>query len=710
MNKKLVFKVMTTAALLSAFALPASAAVTLTDIDGSYAKDAINQLVEKGIINGKGDGKFDPTGKIERQDFAIILAKALNLDMGSAPASATFSDVPATNYAYKAVEAAVKAGLINGQGDGKFGIGENLTRQDMAVLFVRALGVDVEGKGADLKFKDADMISWYAKDAVAAAVELKLINGLGNGNFNPTGGADRQAVAQVAAKFLNKVEELKNQIPPSSDNEEKESVPPQNPAPTTPPATSGSTGGSSGGSGGSGGGGTTNPGTPPVNSELDAPSLAFTDNRTIAITYSATLDPSHIPTTEDIKVMGKDGDVPFEIGIDTISVQGKEVLVKLSNSQELDRELEVSYRPQDPARAIRSTTGKLSPVFSNKKVVYQTNDPKALLDSLIENAQNLLDSASENTGNTTGKYPEFAIGIFGNALFSAISVQQDTMATEDQYKIAVNSLNHALIEFEASKIKPLKITQKTEVFLLNPETITTIVATDGQNTYSKQSLKNLIQIQRGEIDQDIQLVLDSQDTSFDLITNGEVIGSIELASSDEQLFTLSKQAGQDEVVVAPKALATEQSKADLILTVTEAENVVQTVKIPVKFDATKPTVTSSTYENGTFTLTSDEPLYNFTGTSMPLPMTVEIRYSFTGDFANTPLNTILLNPSDFNIEHSNGNNTVVVTLTESGYSKLPPAILPTAAFQIRFIKLGDFVGHVPDPVVIPVPSLPIPIP
>lgn len=707
MNKKLVFKVMTTAALLSAFALPASAAVTLTDIDGSYAKDAINQLVQQGIINGKGNGKFDPTGKIERQDFAIILAKALSLDMGSAPATPTFSDVPTSHYAYNAVEAAVKAGLIKGQGDGIFGNGENLSRQDMAVLFVRALGLDVEGKGADLEFRDARKISWYALDYVAAAVEIGLIKGNGDGTFNPTGSADRQAVAQVAAKFISKAEELKNQAQAHSEGEEKEPAEPQTPAPTTPPAASGSTGGS-GGSGG--GGGTTNPGTPPVNSELPAPSLAFTDARTIAITYSVTLDPSHVPTTEDIRVTGKDGDVPFEIGIDTISVQGKEVLVKLSNSQELDRELEVSYRPQAPARAIRSTTGKLSPVFSNKKVVYQTNDPKALLDSLIENAQNLLDSASENTGNTTGKYPEFAIGIFGNALFSAISVQQDTMATEDQYKIAINSLNHALIEFEASKIKPLKITQKTEVFLLNPETITTIVATDGQNTYSKQSLKNLIQIQRGEIDQDIQLVLDSQDASFDLITNGEIIGSIELASSDEQLFTLSKQAGQDEVVVAPKALATEQSKADLILTVTEAENVVQTVKIPVKFDATKPTVTSSTYENGTFTLTSDEPLYNFTGTSMPLPMTVEIRYSFTGDFANIPLNTILLNPSDFNIEHSNGNNTVVVTLTESGYSKLPPAILPTAAFQIRFINLGDFVGHVPDPVVIPVPALPIPIP
>ncbi|MCH1641418.1 S-layer homology domain-containing protein [Paenibacillus timonensis] len=67
MNKKLYAKVMTSAALLSAIALPAQAATDLTDINGSYAKDAIQELVNAGILNGKGDGKFDPTGKIERR-------------------------------------------------------------------------------------------------------------------------------------------------------------------------------------------------------------------------------------------------------------------------------------------------------------------------------------------------------------------------------------------------------------------------------------------------------------------------------------------------------------------------------------------------------------------------------------------------------------------------------------------------------------------
>lgn len=254
MNKKLYAKVMTSAALLSVIALPAQAATDLTDINGSYAKDAIQELVNAGILNGKGDGKFDPTGKIERQDFAIILAKALNLEMDQAPASATFRDVPADHYAYKFVEAAAASGLINGYGNGLFGTGQDLSRQDMAVIFVRALGIDATGKGAGLTFSDASNISDYAKDAVAAAVELKLLSGGTDGNFNPTGTAERQAVAAVASNFLKKYEETKKPTEGSNTPSPGETPPapaePDKPVvPTTPstPSVPSSGGNNSGG-------------------------------------------------------------------------------------------------------------------------------------------------------------------------------------------------------------------------------------------------------------------------------------------------------------------------------------------------------------------------------------------------------------------------------------------------------------------------------
>lgn len=281
MRNKLM-KVITSAALLSAIAMPSvsAASTAFSDIDGSFAKDAINELVEKGILNGKGDGKFDPTGKIERQDFAIILAKALGLDVSGTPKSPTFSDVPSDGYAYAYVEAAVKAGLIKGQGNGAFGTGSNLSRQDMAVLFTRALGVDVQGKADYLKFSDASSISDYAKDAVGAAVELGLIKGGTDGKFDPKGGAAREAVAQVASRFFDAKEIIDSQTPPSQPDPAPTT--PVEPAKPAPPATSvpSSSGGSSNSGGSSDG---NNGGSTPSQPETSAPAVTLVSSSPLNI-------------------------------------------------------------------------------------------------------------------------------------------------------------------------------------------------------------------------------------------------------------------------------------------------------------------------------------------------------------------------------------------------------------------------------------------
>lgn len=225
-----------TAGLLWTAVPPApTSAVSLVDIEGSYAKDAIQALADKGILSGNGVGKFNPAGNISRQDFAIILAKALNLDVSSAPATATFSDVPTSHYAFNYVEAAVKAGLIAGVGNGQFGGTSNLSREQMAALFVRALGVDATGKGSSLTFSDANSISNWAKDSVAAAVELGLISGNGDGTFNPQGSAQRQQVAVVASKFLKTQSEQKPPEPSPSPSPEPSPSPSPTPSPSPNP-------------------------------------------------------------------------------------------------------------------------------------------------------------------------------------------------------------------------------------------------------------------------------------------------------------------------------------------------------------------------------------------------------------------------------------------------------------------------------------------
>lgn len=216
MKKRSAAGLAITAALLASPLLPTpgyAAGVNFKDIEKSYAKDAILQLAEKGIVVGLPSGEFNPTGAFTRQDFTIILVRALDLNVEEIPAKASFSDVSRDNYAYRYVEAAAKAKLIYGTGDGKFAGDAILSRQDMATMFVRALGVDATGYAKNLTFSDAATISDYAKDAVGFTLDAGLVKGIGNNTFNPKGTASRQDVALVASKFLVVQEELAKPAP-----------------------------------------------------------------------------------------------------------------------------------------------------------------------------------------------------------------------------------------------------------------------------------------------------------------------------------------------------------------------------------------------------------------------------------------------------------------------------------------------------------------
>ncbi|WP_028544501.1 S-layer homology domain-containing protein [Paenibacillus taiwanensis] len=197
-------KVALSSILAASLVMPSvmAAPSSFKDIEHSFAKQAIQELASQGIISGVGEGKFNPKGKINRQDFAIIMAKALKLEVNvNSKGTMQFKDVPVDHYAYSYIEAVIKAGLFKGVSEHTFGLNESLTREQLASIFIRALGVDVAGKGQTLKFADQKDISSWAKDAVAYAIELKLMGGTTPDRFDPKGTATREQVAAVTSNF-----------------------------------------------------------------------------------------------------------------------------------------------------------------------------------------------------------------------------------------------------------------------------------------------------------------------------------------------------------------------------------------------------------------------------------------------------------------------------------------------------------------------------
>jgi len=169
-----------------------------------WAVVAVNDLYERGIVSGRPDGTFDPDNTITREEFTKMIVHASGLQSSYAPTG--FSDISSDNWAYGYVSAAVQAGLINGIGYGYFGYGQNITREDMAVIMYRvAVDRGMNIQPTEHTFNDNNSISEHAESGVSAAFSLGLIQGVGGNMFNPRGNATRAQAAVIIYRFLQRV-------------------------------------------------------------------------------------------------------------------------------------------------------------------------------------------------------------------------------------------------------------------------------------------------------------------------------------------------------------------------------------------------------------------------------------------------------------------------------------------------------------------------
>ncbi|MBR5152813.1 MAG: S-layer homology domain-containing protein [Clostridia bacterium] len=162
-----------------------------------WAAISVSALKEKGVISGTDSGAFEPDRAVTREEFA----KMLVVVCGFTPETTTdFVDVSDTAWYAPYIGSAVKNGIVNGMGEGRFGIGETITRQDMSVMVQRALaakGISLDTIRAYVAFSDNEQIADYAEDAVKALFEAGVINGKGNGMFDPKGQATRAEAAKI---------------------------------------------------------------------------------------------------------------------------------------------------------------------------------------------------------------------------------------------------------------------------------------------------------------------------------------------------------------------------------------------------------------------------------------------------------------------------------------------------------------------------------
>ena len=169
--------------------------------DDSWYHDAIAYVSALGLMNGVGDSKFDPNVSSTRGMVATILMRLANgesIDLDS------FYDVEISSWYAESAAWASENGVFVGYEDGSFRGEQIITREQLAAVLYRyaaVMGYNVSAS-ADLDaYDDGTLVSGYASEAMAWAVESGIIQGIGSNKLDPTGSATRAQLATMLMRF-----------------------------------------------------------------------------------------------------------------------------------------------------------------------------------------------------------------------------------------------------------------------------------------------------------------------------------------------------------------------------------------------------------------------------------------------------------------------------------------------------------------------------
>ncbi|MDL2287750.1 S-layer homology domain-containing protein [Oscillospiraceae bacterium OttesenSCG-928-F05] len=199
MMMKRVFALALCLVLLTGLCMSAGA-VTLSDLDGHWARTQILEWIDKGFITGYADGTFKPGNPIKRGEFMALTNRAFGF---STRGVINFSDVPPTKWYYDDVRIAVQAGYIGGYPDGTMQPEAPIRRQEVAKILMSLLALQPNENGST-GYTDYKTFDNWAKGPIGAVTSASLMGGYTDGSFGPFRNITRAEAVVALNNALNK--------------------------------------------------------------------------------------------------------------------------------------------------------------------------------------------------------------------------------------------------------------------------------------------------------------------------------------------------------------------------------------------------------------------------------------------------------------------------------------------------------------------------
>jgi len=176
------------------------------DMFGHWGAEYVYELYNIGIVDGVDEHIFSPNTKVTRGMLVTILGRVYGISPEHYT-DAGFDDVDIDKWYGPYVAWARETGIVEGYDEYTFKPENYITREQMALIFMRfANHTGVVITETDMEpFADEDQVSSWALDAVLYAQRIGLINGKDGNLFDPKGTATRAEMCAVTSRFLTKV-------------------------------------------------------------------------------------------------------------------------------------------------------------------------------------------------------------------------------------------------------------------------------------------------------------------------------------------------------------------------------------------------------------------------------------------------------------------------------------------------------------------------
>ena len=173
--------------------IPTAAAETgYDDVDSAaWYADAVRYMTNAGLMNGVGDGKFDPGGTFTRAQLATVLYRMAGSP--SVTGTDSFSDTQDTAWYANAVTWAEQNSVVNGIGNGQFGPDRATTQEQLVTMLWRNAGEPQGDVADDASDWAAKAVGWARTDGLTEGAELA---------FAPKADASRAQIAFIVSEYL----------------------------------------------------------------------------------------------------------------------------------------------------------------------------------------------------------------------------------------------------------------------------------------------------------------------------------------------------------------------------------------------------------------------------------------------------------------------------------------------------------------------------